>query len=207
MADHLCDWLDAAAWLRFQIRLGTGGEHDRERLQVVHGNLLMMCRAEFAADVAYERLTESDPASTIASSLSRLADAHAFLVSAHLAWATLAGLGRKLHRGARPYKAVHNALRAHRPAIARCKVARDHIEHVTDRLDSGRSIRFGAKMTAKVFRQAMGTVTEKTISFGNESFDLSEQIAALADTRKIVAPVIVAAATPQMRVTVGPVAR
>ena len=203
MSAHLCGWLEAAGWLGLQLRLGIGGDRERERIEVIIGNLLMMCRTEFAAGLAHERLSKLAPSSSITDSLTRCADAHALLVSAHQAWATLEELGRLLRAGSFAQKAVLKALRTHRPVMRRCETARDHIEHVTERLGRGRSIHFGRgkTMTAKVFRQSIGAVTQRTITFGNESFDLAEQIAALTSTRKMVAPAITAAATPQMRGT------
>lgn len=169
----------------------------------------MMCRADFAAALAYERLSNDPSSSSITGSLTRSADVHAFLVSAHLAWVTLEELGKRLRKGTFAHKAVHEALRGHRSVIRRCESARDHIEHITERIGRGRAIHFGRgkKMTAKVFRQSVGVVTHTTVAFGNETFDLAEQVAALTKARKTVAPSIVAAATPAMRVTAGPPAR
>lgn len=199
-ASHHCDWLDAAVWTTLKLRVVGCTPAERERLQIVAGNLLMMCRAEFAAGLAFDRFASHRGEGAVVA-LMRHADAHALLVSAHLAWRTLDELGRKIRRGGFAYKAVHDARRTHRAVRERCKAARDHAEHVTERLEIGRSREHGGgtKMTSKTFRRSLGVVSGTVITYGDESFDLAEQIAALRDVRVSVAPTVAVAAPPQIK--------
>jgi hypothetical protein len=200
---HHCAWLDAVDGTIYA-QMFYRSQAAREKLDVAIGNLFIMCRADFAVNRAFQRLHASLQDTSIVGTLTGGADAHALLVSAHLAWRTLEELGKRLRRGSLPYKDLHKALRKHREVRARCKLGRDHFEHVTDHLRLGRAVHHGGKMTAKTFRQAVGAMVGTSVTFGNETFDLAEQVAALADVRATVAPVLAAFATPSGRVVVTP---
>ena len=110
-------------------------------------------------------------------------DLHSFLVSAHLYWRTLKELAADF-----TLSDLVQSVEMYSTEIAATKRARDHIEHFSERIESGRSQCWGAPMDATTFRSAMGTYRADSVTFGSEAFDLRAIYDAIRAIGRNVAP-------------------
>lgn len=58
MSEHACQWLDAAECAGLRLAFFQSNERIREPLRTLQMHLVMMCRAQFAAERSYKRFTE-----------------------------------------------------------------------------------------------------------------------------------------------------
>lgn len=149
---------------------------------------------QFATELAYSRLhqragnetalVEGSPSFTSLFELS--ADAHATLVSASGYWRALQDLLRLM-----PFPdllALTDKLECIVKATGR---ARNHIEHITERIVDGRKHSSSVpEISAESFQQAIGRIEFPSILFGDELFDLSEISGTILTTGKRIAPTL-----------------
>jgi hypothetical protein len=142
---------------------------------------------------------EASEGPAIGLTLALAADVHGFLVSAALYWATLREVVQRVtHPDLRPLLGQFES------AASTAKTAREHIEHLNERIAHGRLPKYGAAMPVEVFRQATGTFDGTLLRFGNESFSLDEMIRAIEESAAVIAPPVREALTPQLEVRVDP---
>jgi|GEM_PF-787304 hypothetical protein len=190
------DWLDACGWSGLQLAF----RRPHDGLERVHLNLLLVARAQFAVDRSYERLQDAAAIDGIEGTLLQFLDAHAFLVSADLFWRALKDLDAKVDPKAFP--PLREALDRNESTRTELTKARNHIVHVTERVREGRDPKRGPPaMSKEVFRQAMGLIDGTKIRFGDESFDLADQLHAVVDVRDSVARELGGTLTPSFTVT------
>ena len=190
-ASHLAEtWLSAG----FNISLvhlilddGAGSTAKREMM-------FQLGHFQFATELAYSRLhkeaakdtpMEESP-STFTSLFERSADAHALLVSASGYWRALQDLLRLM-----PFPDIV-VLTDKLKCIVKATVrARNHIEHITERIVDGRKRTSTVpEISAKSFQQAIGHIEFPSIFFGDESFDLAEISGTVLTTGKRIAPTL-----------------
>jgi hypothetical protein len=167
-------------------------------------HLVMMCRAQFAAERSYQRFTEAGSLRPgVEAVLLQYLEAHAFLISAKLAWDTLAGIKLAIVT-LRPPKGSIDEIKAanvrHTTIRAKLTSARSHIEHIVGQIRQGRTPPDGEETSADIFGQALGRCEGTSVIFGDERFDLAEQIAALTDVCERVAPSIASLVTPSLTI-------
>lgn len=131
---------------------------------------------QFATELAYSRLCESaqrisgeSPASFVPE-LVCSADAHSLLVSSTGYWRAVRDLSRLM-----PFVELLRLVEHFQPQIDETVRARNHIEHIGERIESGR--KGGTRvpeMAMDVFQQAIGRIEFPSIVFGNETFDLAQ---------------------------------
>lgn len=189
-------WLEAALWLGLTLRVSGGTE-----AQWGAPHLLHLSRLQFACELAFHRIgaaseaADSKDSRTAMGGVGRLyLEIHMFLVSAHAYWRTLRQLNRLLK-----LPAFSAAVQANEAIAAETKTARDHLEHMYERIEKGRPPKYG-EMTARTFRGAMGRFDGTQVTFGNESFRLGDIHAAVCRVGREVAPLLRQAATPILSV-------
>lgn len=204
MGEHRCQWLEAAECASLRLTFFRANERVREPLRALHLHLFMMCRAQFAAERSFERYREAARTTpAIDGLLLQYLEAHAFLVSAKLAWDTLAGIKLSL-ASLQPPKGTMEAFRSaaarHATVRARLDSARHHIEHIVERIREGGATRTTQASSTDAFQQALGRCDGSALVFGDARFDLGEQLAALADLQGTVGPAIAGAVVPTFAV-------
>jgi len=141
-----------------------------------------LAQFQYATELAYSRLNEgvnspNPPPGQVWSFtplFARSADAHALLVYASGYWKALYELTRLM-----PFTDLTALLEQLKSVIRDTMAARNHAEHIAERIVTGRRPRSGtAELSTDVFQQAVGRLEFPSIVFGNESFDL----VAIADT-------------------------
>jgi hypothetical protein len=192
--EHHCPWLYAAGRVGPELEAAASPARVREPLRALHRNLLMMCRAHFAVERSYDRFRAARATLPgLEGQLLQYLEAHAFLVSACLAWDTLATIKLGL-LPLRSTRGISSALTAamgrHAPVRARLAAARHSMEHITELMREGRKAPGGDAVVADAFRQALGRCEGTTVLFGDERVDLTEQAAALDAVRASVAGLI-----------------
>jgi hypothetical protein len=192
------DWLEAAINVGMQLRVAY--PNTEKDLWPVHFNLLMLSRAQYAAELSYERFRQG--AATEEASESRTSslegiertlrgylEVHAFLVSAHLYWRSLQAVSSYLVAPEELSQVLHDS----EELISHTATARHHMEHITERIGRGRTGRYGTEMSAEVFRQSLGRIEGSTVVFGEERFDLAAIHEAIRSIGEEVAPLTKAA--------------
>jgi len=196
-SDH---WLEAAVWLGLSLRM-TGAT---EVHWGAHYYLLQLSRLQYACELSYHRIKEaskiadSEDHRTAMAGIGRLyLDIHAFLVSAHAYWRTIEKLNTLLKLAELDAAIAHNQLVADET-----KTARDHLEHIVERIQIGRPPHFGHPMDAQTFRGAMGRFEGDQITFGDETFRLGAINTAIRNVGRAVAPALRQATIPVITVRV-----
>jgi hypothetical protein len=160
--------------------------------------LATIARTQYGAELAYNRLLASafrddEPVERrIQLTLGQAADVHAFLGSGALYWSTL---GETVRQVTRPD--LRPAFERYTGAANTAKTARDHMEHLHERIRQGRTARWGEAMSVETFRTAVGAFDGSEIGFGNEKFRIGEMLQAIRDSATAIAPVLQQAASPK----------
>ena len=130
---------------------------------------------QFATELAFNRLYAQAPtpssgnARSFAPILICSADAHSLLVFASGYFRALRDLCRLM-----PFTELVSLIDEIRPTIDAVVTARNHIEHITERIASGRRRRRSTpEMPIEDFQQSIGRLEFPSIIFGDETFDLS----------------------------------
>jgi hypothetical protein len=144
-------------------------------------HISMIARAQFGVDLSYARMrgAQLDRATVIMEGGDRslqneamfraFLDAHAFLVSAASFWNLVTALLKRLDQ-----PELDAAVKEYAPSKKQALTARHHIEHVAERIETGRAAQRGGEMTAEEFRQAVAALEGEEIIFGPERFNLRE---------------------------------
>lgn len=141
---------------------------------------------------------EIPPLEQLDSTLARAADVHAFLVSAALYWATVREIVNHV-----PKPDLRPPFADYETAAMTAKTAREHIEHLNERIVHGRSgERLGGAMPADVFREAVGAFDGERMMFGDESFPLGDMLEAIRASSSAIAPRLAEATAPNLQVRV-----
>jgi hypothetical protein len=149
---------------------------------------------QFATELAYSRLYQQaneetaiakGPAS-FRSLFERSADAHALLVSASGYWRAFKNLLRLM-----PFPDLILLTDELKGTVHLTTMARNHIEHITERIVQGRKRTAAVvEISARSFQQAMGRIEFPSIIFGEESFDLAEISGTVLTTGSRIAPTL-----------------
>lgn len=147
---------------------------------------------QFATELAYGRLhqqatrgTGGDTAS-FEPLLECSADAHALLVSACGYWRALQDLLRLM-----PFPDLMLVTDKLEYVVRATVMARNHIEHITERIVNGRTPRANISgISAEAFQQAIGRIEFPAIIFGAESFDLAAISGTILTTGSRIAPTL-----------------
>lgn len=181
-------WLEAALWLGLSLKMKGA----TEALWSAHYYLLQLSRLQYACELSYHRIKEaskiadSEDHLTAMGGIARLyLDVHAFLVSAHSYWRTIEKLNGLLN-----IVELDTAVAVNSSVADETKKARDHLEHIDERIEKGRLLHFGQPMNAQTFRRAMGRFEEDHITFGDETFHLGVINNAIIDVGHEVAPAL-----------------
>jgi hypothetical protein len=114
------------------------------------------------------------------------ADAHSLLISASGYWRALRDLSRVM-----PFVELANLVNENQATIGLTTIARNHIEHISERIVSGRKVRPNvSEMPIDVFQESIGRLVFPSICFGNEAFDLAKLSKAILATGKRIAPAL-----------------
>jgi hypothetical protein len=167
-------WLEASMFAGLYLKVVDPPKD----LSPAHHNLMMMARVQFATESSFERfqvIAESED-TDISKTLQAYVELHLFQVSAHLYWTTLYELSKYLG-----VQVLEQTTDSHRFVAEQTRVARNHIEHITERIGEGRK-RGPIPLSAQDFRRAMGTYDASTVTFGAESFNLGAIYGAIKDS-------------------------
>jgi hypothetical protein len=194
-------WSDSEPWLESAALLGVGMRLSPSKTDMwaAHFHLLVISRAQFATQLAYDRFLTACNGSSLPEIACGYLELHSFLVSAHLFWRTLQKLANDF-----VLPDLRQSLQQHATLIEQTKRARDHIEHMTERIEKGRGQKFGSPMDARTFRHAMGKYERGSVTFGNETFDLQAIHAAIHTIGKTVAPKLRVAIESGFTIKFGP---
>lgn len=138
--------------------------------------LHQLAHFQYGTELPYSRLLASQNTTnptpggvwTFAPLLSRAADAHHLLVSASGFWRTLRRLREVL-----PFHELGEVLDEEAETLAHTKAARNHMEHIAERIIEGRrSQREFSEMGPDTFQRAIGRLDLPHIVFGDEAFNL-----------------------------------
>jgi len=131
---------------------------------------------QFATELAYSRLHQqatkesaSGNAPSFAPLFTYFADAHMLLVSASGYWRALKELLRLM-----PFPHLVMLIDEVEDVMKATVMARNHVEHITERIVNGRRRRTDTpEISAKAFQQAIARIEFPSIIFADESFDLA----------------------------------
>jgi hypothetical protein len=200
-------WLDAASWTWMRGQFFGGLPTDLDA-QAAFMYLVTLTRTQAAAERAFDRLIEAHaynekadrehrPSVGIDAKLRIGGETHAFLVSAHLFWSTFDVMRRQL-----PTSELKEAWKVHRMVADQTGKARDHIEHLPERIKKGRTRK--PVMEKDVFREAVGVFDGTLLTFGDETFDLRQIRDSIRRVEEKVAPKLEERLTVKFSVKVGP---
>jgi hypothetical protein len=174
-ATHLAEtWISAG----FNISLVHRILDDENGSTAKREMMFQLGHFQFATELAYSRLhQQANEETAIAkgtasfrSLFERSADAHALLVSASGYWKALKDLLRLM-----PFPDLALLIDEVESAVKATVMARNHIEHITERIVSGRKRRAAVpEVSAESFQQAIGRFEFPSIIFGDESFNVAE---------------------------------
>lgn len=149
---------------------------------------------QFASELAYSRLHQQVTEGTamdrrtlsFATLLACSADAHALLVSGSGYWRALQDLLRLM-----PFPDLVTITDELECVVNATVTARNHIEHITERIVNGRKRRTSVpEISTEAFQAAIGRIEFPSIIFGNESFDLAAISGTMLTTGSRVAPTL-----------------
>jgi hypothetical protein len=200
-------WLDAAGWMWMRGQFFGGLPTDLDA-QAAFMYLTTLARSQVAAERAFDRLIEAHadnemadrehkPSVGIDAKFRIGGETHAFLVSAHLFWRTLDVMRLDL-----PTPELREAWKANRWIAGETGKARDHIEHLPERIRKGRTKK--PAMEKDVFRQEAGAFDGAQLSFGDETFDLRRIRDSIRRVEEKVAPKLEERLAVKASVKVGP---
>lgn len=155
---------------------------------------VMLARAQYGAKASLDRLLDANAfsklqdekaasfAETMINTFEVLHQAHNFLVAVDLFWETIKRLDEHLdlQEFTEVFEASKDARRASRDA-------RNHIEHVAERIAEGRR---NGPMTPQEFRSKMGIFDGTKIWFGPESYDVIAMHDAVHQAGQKLAPLL-----------------
>jgi len=156
--------------------------------------MFQLAHFQYATELAYSRLKDGvntpNPRPgevwSFAPLFARAADAHALLVHAAGYWKAFQELVRLL-----PFPDLVTLLEEIKEAIAATTLARNHMEHIAERIVAGRKPRPGTReLSAEDFQRAIGRLEFPCIVFGDESFDLAAIAGTVLSTGSRVAPAL-----------------
>lgn len=182
-------WLLVAA--KLEVRRRAERTHIYLDAVALREHLTMAARAQFAVDMSYERLKEAqmefalaraDPLQENEAMFRAFAEAHTFLVFAALFWNSLRTLATHF-----ALPELDDALEVSEASIGLVTKARNHIEHVSERIEEGRAEARGGAMSADDFRAAVGAIQGDEVIFGSERFGLGQMRAAIHRATEAVA--------------------
>ena len=178
-------WNASNQWIESAVLLGIGLRVSPlpKDAWATYYHLLVMCRAQFAAEFSYERFIQNCDTTDLAGIMRGYLDLHSFLVSAHLYWRTLRELASDFN-----LPELAQSVSTYSTVIDNTKCARDHIEHISERIESGRSERWGDSMDTTVFRRRIGNYSDGSVTFGDETINLHEIYDAIRAIGRTVAP-------------------
>ena len=196
-------WLEAAGNTGLLFRLKGA---DRKRWGI-HYYLREIALAQYGADLAFRRIgetaedrkSETSHHEELAAIATGHHDVHAFLVASHLYWRLTRCLGKLL-----PPELISKDLDRFKEAIQQTKTARDHIEHLDERVSDGRPEKWGGAMEPAEFRCASGIYTAVSVQFGSELFDLRLIAEAIVDSSALFSRRISQASSLNATVTTRP---
>ncbi len=176
------DWLEAAGFAGLYLKVVS--LPTSKDLWPAYYNLMMMARAQYAAEASYKRFQSvaAREDAGLKGIFQAYMELHLFIVSADLYWTTLKELTRYL----KPQE-LKQAVNYHEHLASQTRTARNHMEHITERIREGR-VRDPGSMSAKDFRRAMGTYDASSVTFGTERFDLGEIYEAIRTVGREAAP-------------------
>lgn len=174
------NWLESAMFLGLGLRIAPSLKNK----WASHYHLIAMSRAQFSAELSYERFVVVSESQEITKIACGYLELHSFLVSAHFYWRTLEKLAADF-----PLPDLANSVKTYTKEIKGTKCARDHMEHFSERIESGRTEHWGKPpMAADIFRRSLGKYSADSVTFGSESFDLRAIYDAIRIIGRKVAP-------------------
>ena len=169
-------WIFAAVRFHHICRiLEDTGEPDSDgnaKGQLIH----QLAHFQYGTELSHSRLlasqsTENPPPGEVwsfAPMLYRAADAHHLLNSASGFWRTLRRLCKLM-----PFREPREMLEEEADTIADTQAARNHMEHIAERITEGRGPQKGfPEMGPDTFQRAVGRIEFPHIVFGTEAFNL-----------------------------------
>jgi hypothetical protein len=173
-ASHIAEtWISAG----FNISLVHRIVDDKTGSTAKREMMFQLGQFQFATELAYSRLHQRATKGTamaggtpsFAPLLACSADAHALLVSGSGYWRGLQDLLRLM-----PFPDLVMVTDKLEWVVKATVMARNHIEHITERIANGRKRRTAVpEISAEAFQQAIGRIEFPLIIFGDESFDLA----------------------------------
>jgi len=170
----------------------TGGSPPSGEGDQLYHHILALGRTSFGVELAFERLMQAcedfnslvgfggDDA--VAEAGFRMSnELHAFFVCADAFWDNLRALARAMPGLAE----LARARSEHAPAADVARTARDHLEHLAERIETGRGEKFGLAMTAQTFRRVSGGFDGTSAYFGDEEFDVPAVREAVAEAAEV----------------------
>lgn len=156
--------------------------------------LFQLAHFQYSTELSYSRLFESqsqpNPREREKWSFSPLlmmsADAHSLLVSAAGFWKSMETLSELM-----PYPDLLKLLEDLEQPIREIRTARNHMEHISERIVAGRRKRKAVTpMSATDFQEAIGRLQFPVIEFGKEAFDLAAIAELIVSSGRKVAPAL-----------------
>lgn len=198
-------WLDAGIWAGARVRV-TGLDKKSPKPVAVGPLLVILARTQYGSKASLDRLVEaraigdlqdsgpSSLADKIINAFEVLHQAHNFIVSIDTFWETF----KRLHDHI-DLPELDKAWESSAQARRISREARNHIEHVAERITEGRA---KPPMAPIDFIKKLGVFDGRKIWFGGESYDVCEMHEAVMSVGREVAPVLEEQLT--LRATVVP---
>lgn len=187
-------WLDAGIWAGVRVRV-TGLDKQSPKPTAVGPLLVILARTQYGSKASLDRLVEAraigelqDKSSTsslpdkIINAFEVLHQAHSFIVSVDTFWETFKRLRDHID-----LPELDAAWTSSAEARRLSREARNHIEHVAERITAGRA---KPPMTSIDFIKKLGVFDGTKIWFGNENYDVVAMHEAVMTVGRTVAPVL-----------------
>jgi hypothetical protein len=187
-------WLDAGIWAGVRVQM-TGLDEKSSKPVAVGPLLVILARTQYGSKASLDRLMEaraigdlqdkteaSSLADKILNAFEVLHQAHNFIVSVDTFWQTFKRLRDRIS-----LPELETAWTSSDDARRRSREARNHIEHVAERITEGRA---KPPMTSIDFIKKLGVFDGTKIWFGSEDYDIVEMHEAIMSVGRDVAPVL-----------------
>lgn len=186
-------WLDAGIWASVRVRV-TGLDNKSPKPVAVGPLLVVLARTQYGSKASLDRLrearavgdvqdeTHSPLVNKIINAFEVLHQAHNFIVSVDTFWETLKRLQTHID-----LPELDAAWSSSSEARMLSRQARNHIEHVAERITEGRT---SPPMKSVEFIKKLGTFDGSSIWFGHESYEVDEMHEAILRVGRTVAPVL-----------------